>query len=70
MIEKLKEYKPCGRTTGHGESCVENYECNSCLRVKTLLEYIEQLEEKIPHNVLVETQDGFLNTQITWWLKQ
>ena len=36
----MSEYNPCGKTLGHGESCVVGYLCDTCRR-------IEELESRI-----------------------
>lgn len=30
LINRLVDHVPCGRTIGHGESCVKGHECDSC----------------------------------------
>lgn len=53
FIEGLR--KACGRTTGHGESCVKGYECGSCadkVRAAAILERLRNgLEQIIQHHV-------------------
>lgn len=39
--------KPCGRTTGHGESCVVGYTCGACAEKARAADVIEALAAEV-----------------------
>jgi hypothetical protein len=38
--------QPCGRTTGHGESCVRGYLCGACSEKSQAADVIEALAQE------------------------
>lgn len=46
MVKLLRNGTPCRRTTGHGESCANGYECDAC-RIRLLAsDELERLEKE------------------------
>lgn len=56
----------CGKTLGHGISCVDGYLCNECTEIERLIDLVEILETKLE---TVNTEYILLQTQYTEHLK-
>ena len=38
---------PCGKVTGHGESCVEDHMCDSCTIIERLVDAISTHKKRV-----------------------
>lgn len=46
-MKVTKEYVACGKTLGHGETCVVGHLCDSCQERDTFLKRIKYLEDEL-----------------------
>ncbi len=61
--------KSCGRTTGHGESCVPGYSCGPCSQVDKVFEYLDDLvvEFQIQYSQAgLDSEDADANVHIDY----